>query len=74
MPLDVEYYVEHQLKQPLLRVFEPVLGLSPKKTEPPLWHKRATRKSSSVSVAVPLARKRWFQRHQQEEEEELESS
>lgn len=37
MPLDVEYYVEHQLKQPLLRVFEPVLGLSPKKTEEELF-------------------------------------
>jgi len=28
VPLDAEYYVEHQLKQPLLRVFEPVLGSS----------------------------------------------
>ena len=26
LPLDADYYLDHQLKQPLLRVFEPVLG------------------------------------------------
>lgn len=26
LPIDADYYVEHQLKQPLLRIFEPVLG------------------------------------------------
>jgi DNA polymerase delta subunit 1 len=28
MPIDGEYYIEHQLKAPLLRIFEPVVGES----------------------------------------------
>ncbi|CAE8679199.1 unnamed protein product [Polarella glacialis] len=38
LPLDADYYVEHQLKLPLLRVFEPVLGGSRSSVEQRLFN------------------------------------
>ncbi|CAE7482753.1 DNApol-delta [Symbiodinium sp. CCMP2592] len=48
LPLDAGYYLDHQLKQPLLRVFEPVLGGSKSSVEHTLFG------ASGSSAKVPL--------------------
>lgn len=48
LPLDAGYYLDHQLKQPLLRVFEPVLGGSKSTVEHTLFG------ASGSSAKVPL--------------------
>lgn len=48
LPLDAEYYVEHQLKQPLLRVFEPVLGGSRAEVEKRLFGSNGTSRSPAL--------------------------
>eukprot|EP00930_Biecheleria_cincta_P046658 TRINITY_DN32204_c0_g1_i1.p1 TRINITY_DN32204_c0_g1~~TRINITY_DN32204_c0_g1_i1.p1 ORF type:complete len:1167 (-),score=199.65 TRINITY_DN32204_c0_g1_i1:258-3758(-) len=48
LPLDADYYVEHQLKQPLLRVFEPVLGGSRAEVEKRLFGFNGTGRSPAL--------------------------
>lgn len=52
LPLDADYYLEHQLKQPLLRVFEPVLGGSKSSVEQALF---GFGSSSSTKVVAKAA-------------------
>lgn len=53
LPLDADYYLEHQLKQPLLRVFEPVLGGSKSSVEQALFGFGGS--SSSTKVVAKAA-------------------
>jgi len=53
VPLDADYYLDHQLKQPLLRVFEPVLGGSKSSVEQALFGMG----TSSASTSAPLRKK-----------------
>jgi len=57
LPLDAEYYIDHQLKQPLLRIFEPILKESEKCVELRLFGGDRARQvsRSAPSGAGPLA-------------------
>jgi DNA polymerase delta subunit 1 len=43
IPIDYNHYIENQIKQPLIRIFEPIFGNDPKEAEKQLFNGEHTR-------------------------------
>merc|ERR1711953_485250 len=51
LPIDADYYIEQQLKQPLLRIFEPVVGEDLAKVTSMLFDGDKGRKMAAPTLA-----------------------
>jgi len=52
LPIDADYYIEQQLRQPLLRIFEPVVGGDPAKVVSMLFAGGEGRRTSAPSAVA----------------------
>merc|ERR1712066_140555 len=62
LPIDADYYIEQQLKQPLLRIFEPVVGGDPAKVTSMLFAGGEGRRASAPSTASKAGLGAFFKR------------